>query len=175
MTDSEYMEEAAVLRPRLVGTAWQYVGDEAEDVVQDAMMKLWDMRCNLHCPMEPMARVVVRNICVDRLRRRNAVTVVPLAGDEGLAAVADRCFSATAVCSAAAAVDDSCERVDRIMAIVDRLADRQRTVLCMRHLDGMEMGDIAEQTGSSEEAVRKALSRARQAVRDRYRQMRNKR
>lgn len=39
----------------------------------------------------------------------------------------------------------------------------------------MEMGDIAEQTGSSEEAVRKALSRARQAVRDRYRQMRNKR
>ena len=73
MTDSEYMEEAAVLRPRLVGTAWQYVGDEAEDVVQDAMMKLWDMRCNLHCPMEPMARVVVRNICVDRLRRRNAV------------------------------------------------------------------------------------------------------
>ena len=154
------MEEAAVLRPRLVGTAWQYVGDEAEDVVQDAMMKLWDMRCNLHCPMEPMARVVVRNICVDRLRRRNAVTVVPLAGDEG---------------SAAAAVDDSCERVDRIMAIVDRLPDRQRTVLCMRHLDGMEMGDIAEQTGSSEEAVRKALSRARQAVRDRYRQMRNKR
>ena len=145
MTDSEYMEEAAVLRPRLVGTAWQYVGDEAEDVVQDAMMKLWDMRCNLHCPMEPMARVVVRNICVDRLRRRNAVTVVPLAGDEGLA------------------------------AIVDRLPDRQRTVLCMRHLDGMEMGDIAEQTGSSEEAVRKALSRARQAVRDRYRQMRNKR
>ena len=32
MTDSEYMEEAAVLRPRLVGVARQYVGDEAEAV-----------------------------------------------------------------------------------------------------------------------------------------------
>lgn len=49
-----------------------------------------------------------------------------------------------------------------------RLPDKQQTVLQLRHMEGMGMADIAELTGSSEVAVRKALSRARQAVRNIY-------
>ena len=41
----------------------------------------------------------------------------------------------------------------------------QQTILRLRHIEGMEMSDIAEMTGSNEVALRKVLSRARQAVR----------
>ena len=42
------------------------------------------------------------------------------------------------------------------------------TILRLRHLEGMEMNEIAVLIGSSEVAIRKALSRARQAVRQKY-------
>jgi RNA polymerase sigma-70 factor (ECF subfamily) len=44
----------------------------------------------------------------------------------------------------------------------------QQTILRLRHMEGMELRDIAALTGSSEVATRKALSRARQAVRLQY-------
>lgn len=163
MTDSEYREEAAALRPTLVGVARQYVGDEAEDMVQDAMLRLWNMRGNLHSPMERMARVVVRNICIDRLRRRAGMQerrLMPFSGRNDTPAFADTAGQTAA-----------CEQMDRMMDIIWQLPDAQQAVLRMRHIEGMEMADIAAHTGSSEAAVRKALSRARLAVRERYKEM----
>ena len=61
--------------------------------------------------------------------------------------------------------DNADESLDRLMAIVESLPSMQQTILRLRHMEGMEMSDIAEITGSNEVAVRKALSRARQAVR----------
>ena len=55
-----------------------------------------------------------------------------------------------------------------MMGIVDSLPSLQRTSLRLRHMEGVEMKDIAEIIGSSEVALRKALSRARQAVRQQY-------
>ena len=163
MTDSEYREEAAALRPTLVGVARQYVGDEAEDMVQDAMLRLWNMRGHLHSPMERMARVVVRNICIDWLRRRagmQARRLMQLSARDATPAFADTAGQTAA-----------CERMDRMMDIIWQLPDAQQAVLRMRHIEGMEMADIAAHTGSSEAAVRKALSRARLAVRERYKEM----
>ena len=44
MTTEEFQYNAEVLRQQLVSIARRYVGntDEAEDVAQDAMVKLWD-------------------------------------------------------------------------------------------------------------------------------------
>ena len=60
------------------------------------------------------------------------------------------------------------ERIERMMAVVSTLPDLQQTILRLRHLEGLEMNEIADLTGSSEVAIRKALSRARQAVRQKY-------
>ncbi len=54
------------------------------------------------------------------------------------------------------------------MGIIESLPSLQQTILRLRHMEGMEMKDIAEIIGSSEVALRKALSRARQAVRQQY-------
>ena len=60
------------MRPQLINQARRYLGDtdEAEDVVQDALLRLWQMREQLSSPLVRMAVVVTRNLAIDHLRRR---------------------------------------------------------------------------------------------------------
>ena len=120
----------------------------AEDAVQDVLLKLWGMAAELRSPAAPLAKVLVRNVCVDRLRRCKSKVGIGLAdmpapADEG----ADGDVFA------------------HVMKVIDTLPAAQQVVLRLRHIDGMPMADIARLTGSSEAAVRKTLSRARMAVR----------
>ena len=143
------------MRPQLINQARRYLGDtdEAEDVVQDALLRLWQMREQLSSPLVRMAVVVTRNLAIDHLRRRR-----PRASLDW--AVAEE-------------VPTTDERTERILAIVDMLPPLQQTILRLRHMEGMEMADIAELTGSTEVAVRKTLSRARKKVRELYGGMNN--
>ena len=60
------------------------------------------------------------------------------------------------------------ERIERVLAMIDALPTLQQTILRLRHIEGMEMREIAELTGSSEVAIRKTLSRARQTLKQQY-------
>ena len=55
-----------------------------------------------------------------------------------------------------------------MMKVIEQLPSKQQTILRLRHMEGMEMKDIAEPIGTNEVAIRKSLSRARMAVRDEY-------
>ena len=72
MTKDEYEIAMQRLRPVLIAEATRYMGnaDEAEDMVQDALLKLWQMCDQLKSPVDGLARVLVRNICLDSIRRR---------------------------------------------------------------------------------------------------------
>ena len=150
MTQEEYKEEARRLRPRLLLTARRYLcEDDAEDTVQDVLLRLWQMVDQLHRPIDALATVLVRNFCVDRLRRERpslALTANSEQADE----------------------TESDERIERIMAMIDALPTLQQTILRLRHMEDMGIEEIAELTGSSEVAIRKALSRARQTLRQQY-------
>ena len=69
------------LLPRVLRQAWRMLGDaaEAEDVAQDAMLKLWRQAGDWR-PGE--ARIstwlyrVTRNLCIDRIRKRRPVVPV---------------------------------------------------------------------------------------------------
>ena len=102
----------------------------------------------LRLPIEGLAMVLTRNRCIDKMRRRRLLTEPPVLADEG--------------------DDGDDERIERMMSVIDTLPGLQQTILRLRHIEGMEMKDIAELIGSSEVALRKALSRARQAVRMKY-------
>jgi RNA polymerase sigma-70 factor (ECF subfamily) len=52
------------------------------------------------------------------------------------------------------------------MAMVETLPDKQQIILRLRHMEGMEFSDIASLLCTTEVAVRKSLSRARQAVKE---------
>lgn len=153
MTQDEYTQEAVRLRPMLTEIATRYMGsaDDAEDVVQDALVRLWNMHDELHPPLEALGRVLVRNLCIDRIRRK--VPTLRLddvdIGDSHVENVEH-------------------QRIERMMKIIDTLPTMQQTILRMRHMQGMEFKDIARLVGSEESTVRKALSRARMAVKDKY-------
>ncbi|MBO6288480.1 MAG: RNA polymerase sigma factor [Prevotella sp.] len=150
MTEEQYQEEVVAMRARLMMTARRYLtNDEAEDTVQDVLLRLWQMLPELHSPMEPLAHILVRNYSVDRLRRKRPTLQ--------LSEVADATDSKT-----------GSERAERIMAIISRLPAMQQTIFRLRHIEGMETRDIALLMGSTEAAVRKSLSRARQSIIRRY-------
>ena len=150
MKQEEFKEEAQRLRPRLMLTARRYLGDDdAEDTVQDALLRLWQMVGELRQPFDALALRLTRNLCIDKVRRKKATVTLTANGETDEA-------------------DDDDERIERMMAVVSTLPDLQQTILRLRHLEGMEMNEIADLTGSSEVAIRKALSRARQAVRQKY-------
>ena len=153
MTKEDFQREAEAMRPMLLQAATGLLGSaaDAEDAVQDALLKLYLMADTLRRPVAPLAKVLVRNLCVDRLRRRRptvpleltAVQASPQEGVDGDAFV-------------------------HVMKVIDTLPAAQQVVLRLRHIDGMPMDEIAQLTGASEAAVRKQLSRARMAVRKYY-------
>ncbi len=149
MTQEEYKEEARRLRPQMMNVARRYLADDdAEDTVQDALLRLWQMVDKLRMPLDGLASVLVRNLCVDKERRRHRTLALTEAGDNE--------------------DNGQDERIERMMGIIESLPSLQQTILRLRHMEGMEMKDIAEIIGNSEVALRKALSRARQAVRQQY-------
>lgn len=126
--------------------------DEAEDIVQDVLLKLWTICPQLLIPADTLAAVVTRNMSRSRLRSRRPVSDI-------------------AMTEIAAEDDDSMageSPLDHILRCIDALPTFQQLVMRMRHIDGMEYSTIARITGSNEAAVRKAVSRARQALRDQY-------
>lgn len=146
MTLEDFKEETQRVRPVLMRVALQYLrdGDEAEDIVQDVLLRLWQMLGELRSPFEPLARRLVRNFAIDKLRRtRPTIALVDMS-------VADD--------------EPPDDLVEKTMRIVETLPEMQQVILRLRHMEGMEMREIAQLTGSTEVAVRKALSRARKAV-----------
>ena len=150
MTTEAFQQQAGELRKQLVSIAHKYMGntDEAEDIAQDAMIKLWLMREQLTLPIAGMASIVTRNLCIDALRKKHQTIDIAQLPDE-------------------ADFSDDGEQIEQLLKVIDSLPSTQRTILRMRHLQGMEMREIALVLGSTEVAVRKTLSRARKVVRNR--------
>lgn len=150
MTTEAFQQQAGELRKQLVSIAHKYMGntDEAEDIAQDAMVKLWLMREQLTLPIAGMASIVTRNFCIDALRKKHQTIDIAQLPDE-------------------ADFSDDGEQIEQLLKVIDSLPSTQRTILRMRHLQGMEMREIALVLGSTEVAVRKTLSRARKVVRNR--------
>jgi RNA polymerase sigma-70 factor (ECF subfamily) len=141
------------MRPMLMATARRIVDDEAEDVVQDALLRLWQLRDEPVQNVEGMARVVVQHLSIDAVRRRREnipieeIEVVGTSYSEGLS-----------------------DTEMRMMTLIRQLPTLQQTILRLRHVDEMEVFEIAEMIGATEAAVRQSLSRARRKLLEQFTQ-----
>lgn len=142
-------------------TAYRYAAamlndpTEAEDAAQDLYEKLWRRRLFIRQNgFRQLAMTTIRNICLDILRRKQRL----------------RQTTASATPDIVAPSDEKDERTDELMPIITRiiesLPDREREVIHLRDYEGWQYEDIAAVTGASENAVRMALSRARQRVKE---------
>ena len=146
------MDEAKAMRPMLLNVARNILGsdEEAEDVVQDAMLRLWQLRDEPIRNLKGFARIVVRNLSLSKVRRKSQTV------DISHADIADEVET------------ERNEQIDRMMELVDALPTMQQTVLRLRHMQEMTMADIATLIGTSEAAVRQSLSRARRSIIEQY-------
>lgn len=149
MTTEIFMDEVKAMRPMLLNVAKSILNsdDEAEDVVQDAMLRLWQLRDEPVRNIHGFARIVVRNLSLNKIRRK------PQTVDIGQANL-----------TADDTETERNEQIDRMMALIDALPTMQQTILRLRHMQDMTMADIASIIGTSEVAVRQSLSRARRSI-----------
>lgn len=152
-------ELARRLLPRLMGVAQRMLSDvaEAEDVVQETMLRLWKIAPDWQegeAQVSTWAYRVAMNLCTDRLRKRRFVSDTPLDAmpDPADASpdVADRMQ------------DEARARVLR-HAIAD-LPERQRAAVVLRHFEGLSNPEIAAIMDIGVEAVESLTSRGRRTL-----------
>ena len=130
---------------------WLRSVSEAEDVTQDLYERLWRRRLLVwRAGFRALVMTTVRNMCLDRLRGRKAERYEDIEQCERIATEPKD-------------GDDLTPIVKRLIAA---LPEREREVIHLHDVEGMDFEDIAEVVGSSVEAVRMACSRARQKVKE---------
>ena len=73
MDEAQYKEEVVRLRAGMMSVARRYLADdsEAEDTVQDALLRLWQLHGRLSPSLDSLSWIIVRNLAIDRLSRRS--------------------------------------------------------------------------------------------------------
>jgi RNA polymerase sigma-70 factor (ECF subfamily) len=153
----QFKSEIIPLRQQLVFTAFKWLQNEedAEDVVQEVLLRLWNIREQLDGIVNPgaFAMQITKNSCIDHLRIRKEKTQ---ADDFYLGANLETPHAGM-------------ERKDAIAwvkQIIEHLPELQKIIIRMRDLEGYELQEIAEITGTQVSAVTVNLSRARKKVRE---------
>jgi len=133
--------------------------EEAEDAVQELYLKLYESKHRLMAVSEPLAYgiSVLRNICIDRIRRRTVRKAEPV--DERIP-LEEAPPDSRAV---------SKDLLESLMTEMDKLPDRQAVVLKMKAVEGLDYKEIAETTGLSQVHVRVLVSTARKTLKRRLR------
>ncbi|SIO57284.1 RNA polymerase, sigma subunit, ECF family [Rhodovulum sp. ES.010] len=142
--------------PRAFGYAAQLLGDraEAEDVAQEAMLRLWriapDWRAG-EAKVTTWLYRVVTNLCTDRLRRRRGERLDTIPEPEDGAPPAELRLLQAA-------------RAEALTAGLSGLPERQRQAVILRHLEGLSNPAIAEIMEISTEAVESLTARGKRAL-----------
>jgi RNA polymerase sigma-70 factor (ECF subfamily) len=161
MIQEQFKREVLPLRNRLLIYARRLLGDvaEAEDIVQEVYVKLWHMRGELQSydSIKALSVHITKNLCLNRIKLRRDRVRETL---DGLVVSDEEPEPDIAL--------EQKDTVEHIMRIIDGLPDLQRAILRMKHVDGFEVEEIAELTGSNPEAVRMNLSRARKKVKEQF-------
>lgn len=127
---------------------------EAEDVAQEAMLRLWRMAPGWQpgaAKVTTWLYRVVANLCTDRLRRRRTVPLdaapEPEDGDPG---AAERMIEA--------------DRAAALEKALGTLPERQRQAVILRHLEGLSNPEIAEVMDVGVEAVESLVARGKRGL-----------
>ena len=136
--------------------------EDAEDVVQETMMKVWSRRQQWEQieSMEAFSMTICRNLALDKTRRMAA-------DDQSLEAneidAPDHSHHAN---PEEQAIQQ--DRIRLVREIIDQLPEKQRSVMHLRDFEGKSYKEIATILSITEEQVKINIFRARQTVKSRF-------
>lgn len=130
-------------------------GPEAEDAVQEIMLRLWNKRKELEKHNNPVgyALLTARNFCLDMLKKKKPELTI------------DKHQMQVANLRAVEGDYESREAVLIVQKILNTLPAQQKSVIQLRDFDGFEMDEIAAMLQIEVPHARVLLSRARKSVR----------
>lgn len=161
MDAEEFKQRFLPLHPALYRAAYALMqnADDAEDMVQEAYLKLWDKRDALDIRTNPAAYCIslVRHLCLDQMQTKHYTAQAPLPDNLALPADGDTGRRLEA--------RDQWMHLRRLIA---RLPDTPRRVLWLRDVEECSMEEIGQATGLTEVNIRSILSRTRKKIREQF-------
>jgi RNA polymerase sigma-70 factor (ECF subfamily) len=137
--------------------------EEAEDIVQDTLIKVWSKRDDWEtiASIEAYSLSICRNLALDRLRKRenqheSLDTHLFDTPDQGSTPYEQMLQK---------------DRLQLVKQMVDNLPEKQRSCMQLRDFEGKTYKEIAQILSISEDQVKVNIFRARQAIKQKYQQI----
>ena len=143
--------------PRVLGQATRMLGDraEAEDVAQEAMLRLWKVAPEWRAGEATVSTWLYRvtgNLCIDRIRARR--------GGASLDEMAEPADPAPGVAEAM----QGAARRQALAEALAALPERQAQAVALRHLEGLSNPEIAAVMDIGPRAVESLTARGKRAL-----------
>ena len=134
---------------------------EAEDVVQETMLKVWSRRDTWDTieNIEVFCLAICRNLAIDKTRHAATQT---LSLDNEMEP-SDESHHANPEAQAVQR-----DRIQLVRRLMDQLPEKQRSCMQLREMEGKSYKDIAAILSITEEQVKVNIFRARQAIREQF-------
>lgn len=141
---------------------------EAEDVVQETLIKVWKKREDWQRieSIEAYCMATCRNLAIDKTRKMAIIS--PPLGDTPVPEAPDRSYASNPEEQAMLR-----DRVALVRRLIDKLPEKQRSAMQLRDFEGKSYKEIASIMGISEELVKVSIFRARQAIKRKFEETEN--
>ena len=161
MQEISFRDDILPLKDKLFRLALRITFDraEAEDVVQDTMIRVWNKReeWTQFGSIEAYCLTVAKNLAIDRSQKKEAqnVELTPEMEEESeISGPYDQLVNN--------------ERMSIIHRLINELPEKQRLIMQLRDIEGESYKEIAKILNLTEEQEKVNLFRARQKVKQRY-------
>ena len=134
--------------------------EEAQDIVQDTLIKVWDKResWNEIESIEAFSITICRNLALDRIKKHDNLND----------SLEERQTESPDTSSTPFEDTLQQDRIELVRNLVNALPEKQRSCMQLRDFEGKPYKEIAKILGISEEQVKVNIFRARQMVKERF-------
>ncbi|MCR4765462.1 MAG: sigma-70 family RNA polymerase sigma factor [Bacteroidaceae bacterium] len=158
MKEISFREDILPLKDRLFQVALRITFDraEAEDIVQETLIKVWNKRQDWNSleSIEAYCLTLTKNLAIDKREKKDSQTIeLTAANDKSLDDASPH------------EVLEQKERLMLVHQLMEKLPDKQRLIMELRDIEEKSYKDIAQMLNITEEQVKINLFRARQKVR----------
>ena len=165
MDNKAYNDILVTQRDRLFSAALYMLRDaeDAEDVIQEAFLRLWRFTGRVDPAKVPawLSRVV-HNLCIDQARRRQ--TLRRHLGRQDVAALeylSDQCDGEAGPVSAGQPSPEQ----EELLEAMATLPEETRSIMIMHYFQGLKLTEIAEMLGLNPNSLKVRIHRARRSLR----------
>lgn len=161
MKEISFRNDILPLKDKLYRLALRITLDsaEAEDIVQDTMIRVWNKRDGWaqFNSIEAFCLTVARNLAIDRSQKSEAQNIELTTETQEMSdgSTPERQLERS-------------EQMDLVRKLINELPEKQRTIIQLRDIEEKSYKEIADVMQLTEDQVKVTLFRARQRIKAKY-------